>query len=131
MTITGANDAGTSASGIEPTFLTATELKQGKAEVAALMPIDESTLGRRVLDYVAANPNYPHAAEALYLILRMVRYGCASPALPEDARKMSWEPESQRGEAVRLFVLRKDASRLLRERYASSPWTKKAGPIAG
>lgn len=124
-------DAKASVPGIEPTFLNATELKNGKEEAAALAPVDESTLGRRVLDYVTANPKDPRAAEALYLILRMVRYGCASPISPKDVQDMSWEPQSQKSEAVKLFELRKDASKLLRERYASSPWTKKAGPIAG
>jgi hypothetical protein len=53
----------------------------------------------------------------------MVRYSCANDYgvdTPEEKRMRAQETE-----------IRQTAARLLRQRYASSPWTKKAAPFVG
>ncbi len=87
--------------------------EQGPAEV---------TLGTQVLDFVQAHPADPDAPESLFLVLRMIRYGCfhgGSGTLDADSPQ------------TKIDRIRKSAARLLRQRYASSPWTKKAAPFAG
>jgi len=55
-------------------------------------------------------------------VLRMERYGCN--------RGWSDSPTAKE-ETSRIDQVRADAARLLRRRYAASPWTKKAAPFAG
>jgi len=80
-------------------------------------------LGPQVLAYANDHPNDPDVPESLYLVLRMIRYGCDTSQYSEDAAAK--EKEQERDE------IKKTAARLLRQRYPASPWTKKAAPIAG
>lgn len=105
-------------------FLPAETQKAGVAQAVALEARGDAQadLGAQVVAYVDAHPADPDAAEALYLVLRMVRYGCNrgwsdSPAAKEETSKI---------DQVHI-----DAARLLRKRYTASPWTRKAAPFAG
>ena len=72
----------------------------------------------------------PQAAEALFLILRMIRYGCTEPAsVVTNSNVSPTIPDTE--EAKELLQLKRDAARLLRKHYAASPWTKKAAPFVG
>lgn len=121
-----------------PAFLTAPERQQGATQAQSLASLRAVNVGQNVLHAVRANPADPRAAEALYLILRMIRYGCTEPAAPPatPAPKCTptypivADPMSKTPEARELFELRKDTSRMLRQHYAISPWTKKAAPFA-
>lgn len=110
---------------VEPlAFLTAAEQKAGTDQVAALLEHGDAQfyLGAQVVAYVDAHPAEPDAAEALYLVLRMVRYGC----------NRGWGDTPEEKAAVgQIAKVRADAAHLLRQRYASSPWTKKAAPLVG
>lgn len=116
---------GHSAAPAEPVaFLTAAEQKAGVEQVAVLLEHGDAQfdLGAQVVAYVDAHPAEPDAAEALYLVLRMVRYGC----------NRGWGDTPEEKTAVgQIAKVRADAARLLRQRYASSPWTKKAAPLVG
>lgn len=59
--------------------------------------------------------------ESLYLVLRMMRYGTGPSWRDDPAAKDKANEEEVIGKAV---------SRLLRHRYAASPWTRKAAPFA-
>jgi uncharacterized protein (UPF0147 family) len=80
-------------------------------------------LGGLVLAYANAHPDDPDVPEALYLMLRMIRYGCERASTQDDAAPGE-EPK-------KVDDLRKAAARLLRQRYTTNPWTKKAAPYAG
>ncbi|MGB8260650.1 MAG: hypothetical protein WCE75_09880 [Terracidiphilus sp.] len=82
-------------------------LKRAEAEV---------DLGGQIVAYVTAHPAEPDAAESLYLVLRLVRYGCNHGRDEGDAQGQ-------------IDVVRRQAARLLRQRYAASSWTKKAAPF--
>ncbi|MDR3737479.1 MAG: hypothetical protein P4L40_00525 [Terracidiphilus sp.] len=105
-------------------FLTEEQQKTGAAQAAALTARGDAQLdlGAQVVAYVEAHPSDPDGAEALYLTLRMVRYGCNRGwgNTPEEKAAMG-----------QVAKVRADAARLLRKRYAASPWTKKAAPFVG
>ncbi len=106
-------------------FLTPAQRAEGERQSAQLRATDaaEILLGQRVLSYVKDHPTDPDVAESLYLVLRMVRYSCANDYgvdTPEEKRMRAQETE-----------IRLTAARVLRQRYASSPWTKKAAPFVG
>lgn len=106
-------------------FLSEAERQEAARELDALKAQEGAKLylGSQVLDYVRAHGDDPLAAESLYLVLRMIRYGCdTQPYLAAD------KPSE---EQVKIDALKKDVARLMRQRYAASPWTKKAAPFAG
>jgi hypothetical protein len=117
-------------------FLTAPDKAEGARQEQALEGINAATLGLNIVSYARAHADEPRAAEALYLVLRMVRYGCvearapvSKEVSPQTGMIVAGPPPTPEEEA--LYRLKMDAARLLRERYAASPWTKKAAPFAG
>ncbi len=117
-----------------PAFLSAEAATAGAKEAGALAAVSAGTLGEQIISYVRDHPDEPRAAEALYLVLRMVRYGCTEPAPPPSGAPITQTvdaPSPQSDESERLLRDKQDAARLLRERYQKSPWTKKAASIAG
>jgi len=105
-------------------LLTSAQKAEGSSQVTRLIGQKGagSYLGNLVLDYASAHPDDQDVPEALYLVLRMIRYGCERYP-PQDETKPT---------AVRnVDEIRKAASRLLRQRYTTNPWTKKAAPYAG
>ena len=86
-------------------------------------------VGQQIVRAVTANPKVPQADEALYLVLRMIRYGCTEPS---PAKPESWQTSmTYSQEAKGLLQLKQDAGRLMRQYYATSPWTQKAAPFVG
>lgn len=113
-------------------FLKPAERKSGKDDAERLANIRSLYVGRQIIDRVQSDVHDPQAAEALFLILRMIRYGCTEPAQATAGTGDVYAPVipySQ--EAKDLLQLKRDAARLLRQHYAASPWTKKAAPFVG
>jgi hypothetical protein len=106
-------------------FLTAEQQAQSGAELKRLHAMHgaETYLGQITIDYVNAHPSDSDNPESLYLVLRMIRYGCASD-YSEDS------PDGKQ-ETANIDTIRKSAARLLRQHYATSPWTKNAAPYVG
>ena len=106
-----------------PAFLSAEERSLAKQESAKLRGMDSAdvVLGQRILTYAKAHPEDPDVPEALFLVLRMVRYSCGTLGGPTD--------EASRNEQHLENEVREGAARILRQRYAASPWTKKAAPF--
>ena len=107
------------------TFLTDAQRQAAAKELGDLKAEEGAKLylGDQVLSYVKEHADEPRAAESLYLVLRMIRYGCDGD--------LYYQRSNQSDEATRIDSLKKDVARLLRQRYAVSPWTKKAAPFAG
>ena len=106
-------------------FLANADRNEGERQASELgrRPEAAEYLGPLVLAYANNHPNDPDVPESLYLVLRMIRYGCSgSPVIDPAAAKESEQ---------KIAEIKKAAARLLRQRYAASPWTKKAAPIAG
>ena len=115
---------------VPATFLSIAERQEGTDEARRLAAIRSVFVGRKIIREVEANVHDPQAAEALFLILRMVRYGCTEPA-PVVTNGDASLSISYTEEAKELLQLKRDAARLLRKHYATSPWTKKAAPFVG
>ncbi len=98
-------------------FLTKAESSEEQQQAVRLAK--QGNLGDRVLAYANDHPDDPDVPEALYLVLRMIRYGC------------DFSPSDNTAETKDDDAIKKSAARLLRRRYPTSPWTKKAAPIAG
>lgn len=81
-------------------------------------------LGNWILDYAQRHPEDGDVPEALYLTMRMIRYGC-------ESGYEGWDYESPDAKVLltQQDEVKKVAARLLRQRYAASPWTKKAAPF--
>ena len=116
-------------------FLTPDAQRRGSQQAAALGPMHESSLAQEIVSAVKTNPNLPHADEALYLVLRMIRYGCVEAAAPPSAAdRASPLPASippYQEEALRLYSAKEEAGLLMRKYFQHSPWTKKAAPYVG
>ena len=106
-------------------FLSGSQHRQADAQLKALLGEKSAAvyLGGIVMDYAIAHPDDADVPESLYLLLRTIRYGCERATSQYDTN-----PDA---ESKRVDELRKTASRLLRQRYATNPWTKKAAPYAG
>ena len=89
-----------------------------KTALLALGSADEY-LGSQVLDYAQSHADDPEVPEALYLTLRMIRYGCYHGVSEVDNGKP---------DASRVPAIAREVGALMRQRYSSSPWTKKAAP---
>ena len=101
-------------------FLTADERAAAAkqlAELRALGSADE-VLGAQAVAYVKDHPQDPDAPEALYLVLRMMRYSCS--------RDNGTAEEKARGD--RVASIANEAGALMRHRYPTNAWTKKAAP---
>jgi hypothetical protein len=103
-------------------FLTPAQLGEGRRELKQLMDQKNAKtyLGSLVLAYANAHPKDPDVPESLYLTLRMIRYGCYRA---DDTPASKDQPNAT--------TIQKAAARLLRQRYAASPWTKKSAPYVG
>lgn len=109
--------------GEAPAFLTAEQRQDGERQSAQLRSMDDAdvVLGQRVLAYAKDHPEDSEVPESLFLVLRMVRYSCGpadDPGSAEQKRMTQLTDE-----------VRNAAARILRQRYAASPWTKKAAPF--
>jgi hypothetical protein len=102
-------------------FLTTNQRAEGEKQTSAIMQQGsaETYLGEQILAYANGHPDDPDVPESLYLTLRMARYGC----------DRSSETEAEKKQARNQETVQKTAARLLRQRYAASPWTKKAAPF--
>jgi hypothetical protein len=118
----------TAAEGVvgDAAFLSAAERARGVAEARRLDPVRSVVVGQRIVREVQANPADARGPEALYLVLRMIRYGCAEAA---NAKPVQGEVDSQ--ESKDLLGVKLEAGRLLRKYYRDSKWTKKAAPFVG
>ena len=82
----------------------------------------EIYLGGEIVAYAKTHGDDKDVPESLYLVLRMIRYGCD--------RIENYTPE-EKARTSHLYGIKQEAARLRRERYAKDPWTKKAAPFAG
>lgn len=108
------------------------ELRQGSAQASKVQPLRSVDVGRRILTAVRSNTSDPAAPEALYLVLRMIRYGCnpvKEPGTLLDGTVPDLGPDQHTGE--QLLALRRQTGELMRRYYAASPWTRKAAPFVG
>ena len=64
-------------------FLSPRDRESGKEESKSLLAMGgaDEYLGSQVIAYTKAHPSDPDVPEALYLTLRMIRYGCSHAAL--------------------------------------------------
>ena len=111
---------------VEPAlFLTSAQRSAADSEVGRLMnqKSAEVYLGTIALDYANAHPDDQDVPESLYLVLRAIRYGCERVPSQYDTNSSE--------EDKKVIELRTAAARLLRQRYAANPWTKKAAPYVG
>jgi hypothetical protein len=104
------------------TFLAPAQRAQANQEVSKLIGQNGAAvyLGSLTLDYARAHPDDQDVPESLYLVLRMIRYSCD---------RWTDDPNTKSQDSV--AEIRKEAARLLRQRYPTSPWTKRAAPYAG
>lgn len=108
------------------------EVRRGSAQAYKAQPLRSVDVGRHIIAAIRSNPSDPAAPEALYLVLRMIRYGCnpvKEPGTLLDGTVSDLGPDQQTGE--RLLALRRETGELMRRYYASSPWTRKAAPFVG
>ena len=94
----------------KPNFLTAAQLETARREFLALAAIGDgmSYLGKQAIAWAKASPDDPDVPEALFIAVQAnqsYKYGCNS-----------WEFDAD---------TKTEAEKLLRERYADSPWTAK------
>ncbi|MDR3727133.1 MAG: hypothetical protein P4K86_08845 [Terracidiphilus sp.] len=106
-------------------FLTPAQKSEGERQSSQLRSTEDAeiVLGQRALAYVKDHPTDPDIPESLYLVLRMIRYSCAydyGADTPEHKQMTRQVDEISR-----------TAARILRQRYPTSPWTKKAAPFVG
>jgi len=119
---------------IPSAFLNNGERERGADETRRLASIRSVFVGQQIIRSVQANVQDPRAAEALFLILRMVRYGCTEPAPSNPGPVDSSNPSPAilySKESENLLRLKQEAARLLRHYYPASLWTRKAAPFVG
>ena len=115
-----------------PFSLTTHEFQLGQAQFSKLSTLRAVDVGQKIIAAVEAEPSNSQAPESLYLVLRMIRYGCnpiKEAGTPIDFSLSDLSLDVRTGE--QLLKLRRDAGRLLRRHYAKSPWTRKAAPFVG
>jgi hypothetical protein len=101
-------------------FLTSELRSAGNKQSAALLALGSADeyLGSQVLDQARAHPEDPEIPEALYLTLRMIRYGCYHASSEVDANQQN----------DRVASIAREVGAHMRSRYPKDPWTKKAAP---
>jgi hypothetical protein len=106
-------------------FLTPANQAELESETAKLPQKGNAILylGGLTVAYAQDHPNDPDVPESLYLVLRMMRYGCSNEQWRDQAASKTEQDKED--------DIRKAAARLLRQRYATNPWTKKAAPFTG
>jgi hypothetical protein len=103
-------------------FLTPDQNAQAQKQLEQLLELGpaDTHLGQLALDYANAHPTDADVAESLYLILRMIRYSSDSYGYSDSPQKKAY--------TAQVDTIRNSAGRLLRQRYITSQWTKKAAP---
>jgi hypothetical protein len=104
-------------------FLSPAQRAEGEKQSSQLRLMDDAdvVLGQRVIAYAKDHPDDSSVPESLFLVLRLVRYSCG--------RDFEQDSPEQKHIARLTDDVRRTAARILRQRYASSPWTKKAAPF--
>jgi hypothetical protein len=102
-------------------FLSPAEQKTGEQEARALLALGgaDEYLGSQVIAYAKAHPSDPDVPEALFLTLRMIRYGCN--------RGWQWQ-DSNRPHVDRVAQIAYEVGAIMRRKYPTNPWTRKAAP---
>ena len=70
-----------------------------------------------------AHPSDPEIPEALYLTLRTIRYGCY------HGLGYNSDLAAEKDRNDRIATIAQQVAVIMRKRYPSSPWTKKAAPF--
>jgi hypothetical protein len=101
-------------------FITPAVRMAGDNEAKALLALGsaDELLGSQVLDYARSHVNDPDVPEALYLTLRMIRYGCYHSSSDNDANK----PDDK------VASIAREVGAIMRERYPKDTWTRRAAP---
>ena len=77
--------------------------------------------GSEVLDYAHAHPSDPDVPEALYLTLRLIRYGCFH----------GWSESRTDQQADRVGTIAREIGAIMRRDYSTNPWTRRLRPMFG
>lgn len=107
-----------------PVWLTPEEVQRGHQEAAKLQSMRVVEVGERLIAAIQANPHDPQADQALYYILRMIRYG-------SNLEEASLLPSADAPAGNRVNRLHASTVTLMRRYFAKSPWTRKAAPFVG
>jgi hypothetical protein len=101
-------------------FLDAATRQSGEEQTAALQAMNsaEENLGAQIVDYAHQHPNDPDVPEALFLTLRMIRYGCYRQG----------DMASQDPNIEKIGAIAREVGAIMRKQYSSNPWTRKAAP---
>jgi len=102
-------------------FLSPSERTTGEQQTRSLLAMGgaDEYLGSRVIAYAKAHPSDPDVPEALFLTLRMIRYGCN--------RAWEWQDPSK-PHVDRTAQIAYKVGAIMRRRYAKNPWTRKSAP---
>lgn len=102
-------------------FLSQHERQAGEQQAKSLLALGgaDEYLGSQVIAYSKAHPSDPDVPEALYLTLRMIRYGCSRNWEWQDPNKPQVDP---------VAAIAYEIGAIMRRRYPTNPWTKKAAP---
>ncbi|WP_047491228.1 hypothetical protein [Terriglobus sp. TAA 43] len=111
-----------------PAWMTPQELQRGRADAVKLQSIRAAEVGRKIIVTVRSNPHDTQAPQALYYILRMIRYG---GNLENEPSQQSGVYRADNPTAASVDQLGRDAAALMRRYFATSTWTKKAAPFVG
>ncbi len=111
-------------------FLSGQDLDTGKKETTALLSLGSADeyLGSQVLDYAKAHPADPDIPEALYLTLRAIRYGCYHGWGTYTGSNIYSDPDANKQHANSVASIAQEVGAIMRTRYPSNPWTRKATP---
>ncbi len=102
-------------------FLSPRERESGEQETKSLLTLGSADeyLGSQVVAYAQAHPSDPDVPEALYLALRMIRYGCNRTWEWQDPNKPQVDPTAS---------IAYEIGEIMRRRYPTNSWTKKSAP---
>ncbi|MGB9408620.1 MAG: hypothetical protein WCA89_13870 [Terracidiphilus sp.] len=101
-------------------FLSPEMRTTGEKETKALLALGsaDENLGSGVLNYARAHPSDSDVPEALFLTLRMIRFGCHH----------GWGAENDKQNSDHVTSIAQEVGALMRRRYPTNQWTKKAAP---
>lgn len=102
-------------------FVSQSMREAGEKETQLLLAMGsaEEFLGTAVLDFARTHPSDPDIPEALFLTLRIIRYGCYH----------GWAADSEKVHEDRIRSIALEVGAMMRMRYPASPWTRKAAPF--
>jgi hypothetical protein len=103
-------------------FLAPAARTSAEKELADLRELGSSDeyLGSQVIAYANAHPADPDVPEALYLTLRMIRYGCY--------HEYTIYGHANDANASAPGQIAHDVVKIMRRRYITNAWTRKAAP---